>query len=183
MTGEGQFQRLKQKLQRSLHAKPSFPQNRTGDSSSPSVIGAFGAIAGGAFGSWFTWQKERQSVAAALAGEVEAFMSVTEWYQTRQFISRGYRSPIDDHPFPVFEANVGKIGFLPPDIARDVAGFYSHARRVVEEFLIINKGDPIEGLSRIAMVENCFFDSKRPRLGSRASKGSEKNVEKLPTTD
>jgi len=29
------------------------------------LIGAAGAIAGGAFGSWFTWQKERQSVAAA----------------------------------------------------------------------------------------------------------------------
>jgi hypothetical protein len=148
------------------------------------LIGAFGAIAGGAFGSWFTWQKERQSVAAALAGEVEAFMAVTEWYQTREFISRGYRSPIDDHPFPVFEANVGKIGFLPPDLARDVAGFYSHARRVVEEFLIINKGEPIEGPGRIAMVQNfAFNDSKRPRLGSRASKGSEKDVEKLPATD
>src|SRR5580704_7891842 len=147
------------------------------------LIGAFGAIAGGAFGSWFTWQKERQSVAAALAGEVEAFMAVTEWYQTRQFISRGYRSAIDDHPFPVFEANVGKIGFLPPDLARDVAGFYSHARRVVEEFLIINKGEPIEGPGRIAMVQNfAFNDSKRPRLGSRASKGSEKDVEKLPAT-
>ena len=52
---------------------------------------------------------------------------------------------------------VGKIGFLPPDLARDVAGFYSHARRVVEEFLIINKGEPIEGPSRIAMVENFAF--------------------------
>ena len=148
------------------------------------LIGAFGAIAGGAFGSWFTWQKERQSVAAALAGEVEAFMAVTEWYQTREFISRGYRTQIDDHPFPVFEANVGKIGFLPPDLARDVAGFYSHARRVVEEFLIINKGEPIEGpRSNRNGRELCFYDSKRPRLGSRASKGSEKDVEKLPATD
>jgi len=33
-----------------------------------------------------------------------------------------------------------------------VGGFYSHARRVVEEFLIINKGDPVEGHSRIAIV-------------------------------
>jgi hypothetical protein len=28
-----------------------------------SLIGAAGAITGSAFGSWFTWQKERQSVA------------------------------------------------------------------------------------------------------------------------
>jgi hypothetical protein len=38
------------------------------------LIGATGAIAGGAFGSWFTWQKERQSVAAAFAGEVQGFI-------------------------------------------------------------------------------------------------------------
>ena len=36
------------------------------------LIGAVDAIAGGAFGSWFTWQKERQSVAAAFAGEINA---------------------------------------------------------------------------------------------------------------
>ena len=45
----------------------------------------------------------------------------------------------------MFEVNVGKIGVLPPVLARD-------ARRIVEEFLIINKGDPVEGHSRIAIV-------------------------------
>ena len=75
------------------------------------LIGAFGAIAGGAFGSWFTWQKERQSVAAALAGEVEAFMAVTEWYQTREFISRGYRSQIDDHHFQCLRPMLGRLAF------------------------------------------------------------------------
>jgi hypothetical protein len=33
------------------------------------LIGAFGAIAEGAFGSWFKWQMERRAVADALAGE------------------------------------------------------------------------------------------------------------------
>jgi hypothetical protein len=148
------------------------------------LIGAFGAIAGGAFGSWFTWQKERQSVAAALAGEVEAFVAVTEWYQTREFVSRGYRTQIDDHPFPVFEANVGKIGFLPPDLARDVAGFYSHARRVVEEFLIINKGEPIEGPSRIAMVENfTFMKAKGQDLVPALQKEAKTTWKNYLTTD
>ena len=50
----------------------------------------------------------------------------------------------------MFEVNVGKIGVLPPVLARD-------ARRIVEEFLIINKGEPIEGPSQIAMVENFAF--------------------------
>ena len=45
------------------------------------VIGVGGAIAGGAFGTWFNWQKERQAIAAALAGEVEAAKSVVEFRQ------------------------------------------------------------------------------------------------------
>jgi hypothetical protein len=52
-----------------------------------------------------------KSVAAALAGEVQGFIGVTKFYGAQEFLTPGYRSPIDDHPFPVFEANVGKIGF------------------------------------------------------------------------
>jgi hypothetical protein len=108
------------------------------------LIGALGAIAGGAFGSWFTWQKERQSVAAALAGEVQGFMAVMELAKPREFLPLGHRFTVDDHPFPVFEANVGKIGFLPPDLAGDIAGFYSHAREVVHDLLIlVEKADSI----------------------------------------
>ena len=51
-----------------------------------SLIGAVGAITGGAFGSWFTWQKERQSVAAALAGEVEAFASLGDFRRYRRIM-------------------------------------------------------------------------------------------------
>jgi hypothetical protein len=97
------------------------------------VIGAAGAIGGGAFASWFTWQKERQSVASALAGEVQGFIDVVDSRQIRELIPKGYVFPIDDHPFPVFEANVGKIGALPPDLAAEVASFYSHARGTVQD--------------------------------------------------
>ena len=107
------------------------------------LIGAAGAIAGGAFVYWFTWQKERQSVAAAFAGELQGLIDVTEWRQTRELIPLGYKFPIDDHPFPVFEANVGKIGLLPADLAGEVAGFYSHARGIVQDFQTINRGEPI----------------------------------------
>jgi len=43
----------------------------------------------------------------------------------------------------MFEANVSKIGLLPADLAGEVAGFYSHARGIVQDFLTINKGEPI----------------------------------------
>ena len=120
------------------------------------LVGATGAIARGAFGCWFTWQKERQSVAAAFAGEVLGFMDAINWRGIREFIARGYKFPIDDHPFPVFEANVGKIGLLPADLAGKVAGFYSQARGIVQDFLTINKGEPIQNDSefRARLVEN-----------------------------
>ena len=52
------------------------------------IIGAAGAIAGGAFGSWLTWQKERQSVAGALAAEVKGILDHMERYQFAELISR-----------------------------------------------------------------------------------------------
>jgi hypothetical protein len=60
------------------------------------VIGAFGAIAGGAFGSWFTWQKERQSKAAAFAGEVQGLIEVVNWRECREGILAGQKFPIDE---------------------------------------------------------------------------------------
>jgi hypothetical protein len=86
------------------------------------LIGAGGAIAGGAFGSWLKWQKQRQSLAAALGAEVEAIKSVAEFHQYRRTIqecidftranerAKWYKISIADHPFPVFENNVNKIG-------------------------------------------------------------------------
>src|SRR5215471_3553135 len=117
------------------------------------AIGAGGAIAGGAFGSWFNWQHERQAIAAALAGEVEAEISVAEFRQFRPIIESCLESTkaqgklvylrfsIDDHPFPVFEQNVSKIGFLPEDLARQVTEFYSYARSSVQDLRILYSQD------------------------------------------
>jgi hypothetical protein len=106
------------------------------------LIGAGCAVAGGAFGSWFTWQKERQSVAAALAGEVQGFIDVVKWREIRELIPlSGYKFPINDHPFPVFDANIGKIGLLPANLASEVVEYYSHASGVVQDFQTINKGE------------------------------------------
>jgi hypothetical protein len=110
------------------------------------AIGAIAAIGGGAFGgafaSWFTWQKERQAIAAAL----EAVKSVAEFRQYRQVIQSCIELTksqnklvylnfsIDEHPFPVFEENVSKIGYLPEALARQVTQFYTYARSAVQDF-------------------------------------------------
>jgi hypothetical protein len=64
------------------------------------LSGAFGAIAGGAFSSWFTWQKERQSIAAAFAGEVQGLIEVVDWREFREGILVDQKFPIDEHAFP-----------------------------------------------------------------------------------
>lgn len=107
------------------------------------VIGAIGAIGGGAFASWFAWQKERQAVAAALAGEVQGLIDVFEWVEARELIPKGYVFPIDERPFPVVEANVGKIGSLPADLAGKVTGFYGYARGIVQNFAVLRTGEPM----------------------------------------
>lgn len=45
--------------------------------------------------------------------------------------------PIDEHPLPVFEQCVSKIGFLPADLASEVTKFYSYARSVVQDFRML----------------------------------------------
>src|SRR5258708_4316218 len=81
------------------------------------AIGAIAAIGGGVCVSWITWQKERQSLANALAGEIQGFMGILTWRDTRELLQKGYKFPIDDGGFPEFEAHIGKIGFLPSDLA------------------------------------------------------------------
>jgi hypothetical protein len=78
------------------------------------IIGAAGAITGGAFGSWFTWQKERQSVAAAFAAEVQGVIDLVEYHKIPEAILRGVKFPIEGANFPVFESNISKIGYYQP---------------------------------------------------------------------
>jgi hypothetical protein len=116
------------------------------------LIGAVGAVAGGAFGSWFTWQKERQSVAAAFAAEVQGVLGYLEWDQSCKDLLDGRRFLVGDLHFPVFEANVGKIGLLPSDCAAKVAGFYNYAESIFQDFRLIYK-DEIPRESERAFTE------------------------------
>ena len=68
-------------------------------------------------------------------------IDVIGWREFREGILAGQKFPIDEHPFPIFDANVGKIGFLPAPLAGDVAGFYSFAKGIVQDILVIYKGE------------------------------------------
>jgi hypothetical protein len=88
-----------------------------------------------------------------LAAEVEAVKSYAEYRNFRQMIAACIETtktqnklvyltfPIDVRPFPVFEENVGKIGFLPSDLARQVTQFYSYARASAQDFRTLSDQD------------------------------------------
>jgi hypothetical protein len=109
-------------------------------------IGSAVAVAGVAFGAWFKGQRRRQSLAAALAAEVETVTEITGHQMVVELIQTCIASmeangkpeyprfPIQDHPLPVFEGSVGKIGILPVELAREVSTFYTYAIAVVQDF-------------------------------------------------
>ena len=111
------------------------------------AIGTVGAIAGGTFSSWFARQQERQSIAAAFAGEVQGLMDVIARRQVAERLEQGVQFTISDGPFPVFDANVSKIGLLPPPLASRVIGFYSEAAGAVVDFRTLYKGEVPKGFS------------------------------------
>ena len=118
------------------------------------IFGALGAIAGGAFGTWFTWEKERQNLAAALAGEIHAINSLVEFRgfkeklqsficSSREAKKLSYHSRlVTQDYFVIFKRNADKIGHLPPDLARDVADFYVRAKGVIEDFKLLGNKKP-----------------------------------------
>src|SRR5258708_25060132 len=105
------------------------------------AIGAIAAIGGGACVSWITWQKERQSLANALAGEIQGFIGVWNWRNARDLLQQDYQFRIDEGAFPVFAACVGKIGLLPSDLVGKASEFYGYAAGIVRDFKAFDTGD------------------------------------------
>jgi hypothetical protein len=102
------------------------------------AIGALAAIGGGAAVSWITWQRERQSIANAIAGEIRAFVAILKWRNASELLRKGYEFPYEGGDFPVFAAYVAKIGLLPSDIAGDVTEFYGYAAGIFQDFKTLN---------------------------------------------
>jgi hypothetical protein len=134
------------------------------------ALGGFLAIAGGVLGSWLNWRKERKAVSAAFAGELEGLIDVINWRETSKLIRLGFVLTIDERPFPVFEANIDKIGVLPAPLAGEVSVFYSRARGIFQDFLTLNKGEPI--FNQVEFRERLAndIDEIKPRASALISK-------------
>lgn len=86
------------------------------------VIGGFLAIAGGGFVQWLSWQKERKSVAAAFAAEVQGILDLFDWRRIIEKLPEGWKFAVEPN-FPIFESHIGKIGLLPTDLAAKITVF------------------------------------------------------------
>jgi hypothetical protein len=138
------------------------------------LIGALAAIGGGAFAQWFTRQMERQALAAALAGEIQCVVDARNWHDARKDIEQGKAIPVDERAFPIFEANLAKIGLLPVDLVGKVSVFYSELGGVFQDFRtlwvaliegksianvdhirvrLLNRMDAVEEKAKVLLVE------------------------------
>jgi hypothetical protein len=115
----------------------------------PTIVGGALAIAGGIAGTvlapLLAVRTERRAVAAALAGEIGALIDIAE---RRKYVAAFEAAIAANHStgspvgvsvsarrnyFAVFDALVSKLGLLPPDVARDTAGFYVSAKSLLED--------------------------------------------------
>lgn len=79
---------------------------------------------------------------AEVRGHEELFRGyVDHWEKTKTEMSVllwGFDNPVED---PVFDANVGKIGNLGPDVAEDIGLFYGHVRSIRVDLIALKKGE------------------------------------------
>lgn len=131
------------------------------------AIGAIAAIGGGAFAQSLAWQKDRRALAAAFAGEIRCVVKARNWRLAPQVIAEG-KVPRAEASFPIFEANVAKIGLLPVDLAGKIALFYSDLAGVFLDFKTLHGAV----ITREIRVDDEFKDrlvEDLNRLGSEAN--------------
>ncbi|CAI8998722.1 conserved hypothetical protein [Pseudomonas sp. IT-196MI5] len=133
------------------------------------LSGLVGTIIGAAIsaigGEDFRRYRDRQSVAGALAGELDSILkSIPELHiglkGMLSIVREGGQLPFPEFPQssnPIFDANTAKIGLLKPDLARDVAYVYGQITAFQTSFHSLSKHHqdmPPEWVS--AMIERCI---------------------------
>jgi hypothetical protein len=131
---------------------------------------------------------KRSKILRNSANTVESFKTASDL--TNETGKLGYlRFLIDDHPFPAFEENVSKIGFLPADLARQVTQFYTYARSAVQDIRTLYSDNlytwPIP--AAVHFMEEMIktidaSDSLAKDLIPQASSRSGTDVARLPAT-
>jgi|SRR5450830_168759 len=108
--------------------------------------------------------RDSQALAGALAGELESHASAIPLVRQRladmdSHVKRGDKLNLQEWPqpsSPVFDANVGKIGLMPPTLAGEVAYVYEQIRAFRFAFHQLSKYSKDTDQNWVlAMINNC----------------------------
>ncbi|RDK04477.1 hypothetical protein [Paraburkholderia lacunae] len=136
--------------------------------SNAALIAFLGVLVGGYFNNFlaedFRRFRDSQALAGALAGELkshaEAIPDIKHGLtQIHAIAETGALLTLPEWPepgSPVFEANVGQIGLLDPELAKDVAYVYENLRAFRGAFHQLSKHhEEMNAGWRVAMVKAC----------------------------
>jgi hypothetical protein len=145
------------------------------------VIGAFLGAASSFFGSYALRRREvedeKQNLASAFLGEIEALRLIVEKRhyiedfaraiehvrQTGQPYWHGFRTRRE--PFNVFRENVGKIGMLDSPLPELIVRYYTQGQAILEDMGSISEGtfnhlDANQCLDALTQIHALFVDTR-----------------------
>ncbi len=109
------------------------------------IIGGILAIAGGIAAQMYQHRKTAQAIKCSLLAEIAATLEILEARRYIPFIERLIAErkvpnqpfsvvvSTSDHSFLVYKTNADKLGYLPPDLAGEIAKFYALIFSVIED--------------------------------------------------
>jgi len=143
------------------------------------VIGVAGSVAGPLCLDIFRRRAERTNLTSALAGEISALIGIVQRRgyieSLRSLIQIARTSPVDGsyfyyfsvrrNPFPVYDANLSRIGLLESPLPMNIARFYSQSSSILEDIADFREGrlsqDRDESVRRLEELLQLFEDTER----------------------
>jgi hypothetical protein len=144
------------------------------------IIGVTGSVVGPLCLEFVRHRAERKNLTCALVGEISALITIVE---RRRYIpglrslievartnpnldtSYFYHFSVRRNPFPVYDANVSRIGLLESSLAMNIARFYSQASSILEDIADFRERRLPEGrdesVRRLEELLKLFEDTER----------------------
>ncbi len=148
----------------------------------PVLVGGAMTGVGGYLAGWCAHRRSRASLACAIAGEIQSILMIIdkrEYLPILEQMIEDQSGAYEDNQgppfcvtynyFEVFQANAGKIGDLPDEIAKQVVSFYTIAKALLEDMNPANVVRPEYVLPK--MRQQVDFLCQLIKLGKEAVQG------------
>ena len=149
----------------------------------PVIVGGIIGIAGGVIGptllEFFKRKIERENLTGAFIAEIDALLKIVERrryveelesliLQAKSGIDRNasfsYQFSVRRNPFPVYDANLSKIGILKAPLPQKITQLYAQATSILEDIEDMRDGkniprDTMESIERLETLLSLFKDT------------------------